>query len=95
MVASATGWWFDGHDVLLSISCIFNKCCTSVLGEISSNIPFCIVFLFSLKNTIRWRDVKVCAFDNAKHRTYVDLKVKTFMTLVQGNCIMFYFICHA
>lgn len=23
----------------------------------------------------RWRDVKQCAFDNAKHRTYVDLKV--------------------
>ena len=25
---------------------------------------------------IRWRDVKLRAFDNAKHRTYVDLKVK-------------------
>lgn len=24
----------------------------------------------------RWRDVKLRAFDNAKHRTYVDLKVK-------------------
>lgn len=36
------------------------------------------VFLFSYeKNIIRWRDVKLCAFDNAKHRTYVDLKVKT------------------
>lgn len=23
----------------------------------------------------RWRDVKLRAFDNAKHRTYVDLKV--------------------
>jgi hypothetical protein len=23
----------------------------------------------------RWRDVKIRAFDNAKHRTYVDLKV--------------------
>ncbi|CAK9139155.1 unnamed protein product [Ilex paraguariensis] len=26
--------------------------------------------------TGRWRDVKIRAFDNAKHRTYVDLKVK-------------------
>lgn len=25
----------------------------------------------------RWRDVKLCAFENADHRTYVDLKVKT------------------
>lgn len=24
----------------------------------------------------RWRDVKLRAFDNAKHRTYVDLKVR-------------------
>ncbi|CAJ1933131.1 unnamed protein product [Sphenostylis stenocarpa] len=30
--------------------------------------------------TGRWRDVKLCAFDNAKHRTYVDLKVKEFVT---------------
>ncbi|XP_028773020.1 telomere repeat-binding protein 5-like isoform X2 [Neltuma alba] len=26
--------------------------------------------------TGRWRDVKQCAFDNAKHRTYVDLKCR-------------------
>ncbi|KAK7341681.1 hypothetical protein VNO80_24618 [Phaseolus coccineus] len=31
--------------------------------------------------TGRWRDVKLCAFDNAKHRTYVDLKDK-WKTLV-------------
>ncbi|XP_020214264.1 telomere repeat-binding protein 5 isoform X1 [Cajanus cajan] len=31
--------------------------------------------------TGRWRDVKICAFDNAKHRTYVDLKDK-WKTLV-------------
>ncbi|KAL9322888.1 hypothetical protein ACSQ67_010941 [Phaseolus vulgaris] len=29
--------------------------------------------------TGRWRDVKLRAFDNAKHRTYVDLKVKAFV----------------
>uniref|UniRef100_A0A0R0HH12 Uncharacterized protein n=1 Tax=Glycine max TaxID=3847 RepID=A0A0R0HH12_SOYBN len=31
--------------------------------------------------TGRWRDVKLCAFDNANHRTYVDLKDK-WKTLV-------------
>lgn len=31
--------------------------------------------------TGRWRDVKLCAFDSAKHRTYVDLKDK-WKTLV-------------
>lgn len=31
--------------------------------------------------TGRWRDVKLCAFDDAKHRTYVDLKDK-WKTLV-------------
>ncbi|KAL1545139.1 tryptophan synthetase [Salvia divinorum] len=29
--------------------------------------------------TGRWRDVKLRAFDNAKHRTYVDLKWKTLV----------------
>ncbi|RWW79302.1 hypothetical protein BHE74_00012417 [Ensete ventricosum] len=29
--------------------------------------------------TGRWRDVKLCAFENAKHRTYVDLKWKTLV----------------
>lgn len=57
-------------------------------------IPLHLVFIF-LKNKIRWRDVKLCAFDNANHRTYVDLKVKTFVTLVQGNGNIFYFICYA
>lgn len=40
-------------------------------------IPLYRVSIF-LKNTIRWRDIKLLAFGNAKHRTYVDLKVKTF-----------------
>lgn len=30
----------------------------------------------------RWRDVKLRAFDNAKHRTYVDLKVSVFANVV-------------
>ena len=33
------------------------------------------VVQISLFCTCRWRDVKFHAFDNAKHRTYVDLKV--------------------
>lgn len=44
-------------------------------------------FFFSSVNFIRvmvilfcrWRDVKLRAFDNAKHRTYVDLKVRTIL----------------
>jgi len=31
----------------------------------------------------RWRDVKLRAFENADHRTYVDLKVN-FFPLTQG-----------
>lgn len=32
----------------------------------------------------RWRDVKMRAFDNAKHRTYVDLKVTSlFATFIK------------
>ncbi|CAN4095991.1 unnamed protein product [Withania somnifera] len=36
--------------------------------------------------TGRWRDVKICAFDNADHRTYVDLKDK-WKTLVHTASI--------
>jgi len=40
----------------------------------------CITILYKMKILMfllicRWRDVKLRAFDNAKHRTYVDLKV--------------------
>lgn len=40
----------------------------------------------------RWRDVKLRAFDNAKHRTYVDLKVLSlFATLskISGTVLVF------
>ena len=37
-----------------------------------------LVYLFC-----RWRDVKMRAFDNAKHRTYVDLKVSDYFSLFQ------------
>jgi len=32
----------------------------------------------------RWRDVKLRAFENADHRTYVDLKVNCFFLLLKG-----------
>ncbi|KAL8531460.1 hypothetical protein ACS0TY_008162 [Phlomoides rotata] len=35
--------------------------------------------------TGRWRDVKLRAFDNAKHRTYVDLKVREIMFVIHAN----------
>lgn len=34
-----------------------------------------LLLFSSLFTYFRWRDVKLRAFDNAKHRTYVDLKV--------------------
>ncbi|KAK7255798.1 hypothetical protein RIF29_29219 [Crotalaria pallida] len=49
--------------------------------------PFSVLEVEALVQTVeklgtgRWRDVKQCAFDNAKHRTYVDLKDK-WKTLV-------------
>lgn len=33
----------------------------------------------------RWRDVKLRAFDHAKHRTYVDLKVWNFSSFLHIN----------
>ena len=33
----------------------------------------------------RWRDVKLRAFDNAKHRTYVDLKVLSLLCYLIEN----------
>ncbi|BAF11616.2 Os03g0274300, partial [Oryza sativa Japonica Group] len=43
-------------------------------------------FCFLLYFCFRWRDVKLRAFDNAKHRTYVDLKDK-WKTLVHTASI--------
>lgn len=40
----------------------------------------------------RWRDVKMRAFDNAKHRTYVDLKVMSlFGYLYKISLLQYYF----
>ncbi|KAJ4832134.1 hypothetical protein Tsubulata_038674 [Turnera subulata] len=39
--------------------------------------------------TGRWRDVKLRAFDNAKHRTYVDLKVNFNVSPSCINCCFF------
>jgi hypothetical protein len=36
-----------------------------------------VLFLTTRAISCRWRDVKLRAFDNAKHQTYVDLKVLT------------------
>lgn len=37
----------------------------------------------------RWRDVKLRAFDNAKHRTYVDLKVRSLFGNDKSSAIGF------
>lgn len=59
------------------------------------------LFLIFITNVVlycRWRDVKLRAFDNAKHRTYVDLKVKE--NAVPFSCHYTYnripvFLCYA
>lgn len=43
-----------------------------------------LTFIINLKHEVmwlfcRWRDVKLCSFEDADHRTYVDLKVKSFL----------------
>lgn len=48
--------------LLTKISPVLHK--MTPLVKVADNLLFC-----------RWRDVKLRAFDNAKHRTYVDLKV--------------------
>uniref|UniRef100_A0A7C9ENB3 HTH myb-type domain-containing protein n=1 Tax=Opuntia streptacantha TaxID=393608 RepID=A0A7C9ENB3_OPUST len=59
----------------------------SEIGQRRTRRPFSVSEVEALVQAVeklgtgRWRDVKLCAFDNAKHRTYVDLKDK-WKTLV-------------
>ncbi|XP_010690776.2 telomere repeat-binding protein 3 [Beta vulgaris subsp. vulgaris] len=59
----------------------------SDIGQRRTRRPFSVTEVESLVRAVeklgtgRWRDVKLCAFENAKHRTYVDLKDK-WKTLV-------------
>lgn len=59
----------------------------SEIGQRRTRRPFSVSEVEALVHAVeklgtgRWRDVKLCAFENAKHRTYVDLKDK-WKTLV-------------
>ncbi|KAL2940466.1 Telomere repeat-binding protein 4 [Bienertia sinuspersici] len=59
----------------------------SDIGQRRTRRPFSVNEVEALVRAVeklgtgRWRDVKLCAFENAKHRTYVDLKDK-WKTLV-------------
>ncbi|KAJ8443154.1 hypothetical protein Cgig2_005705 [Carnegiea gigantea] len=59
----------------------------SEIGRRRTRRPFSVSEVEALVQAVeklgtgRWRDVKLCAFENAKHRTYVDLKDK-WKTLV-------------
>ena len=74
--------------------CLCNcPCCINLCGEFEIDFlflgQFCLnlsllFFFFKLK-ICRWRDVKIHAFDNAKHRTYVDLKVKSTVALMPSH----------
>lgn len=58
--------------------CLLNSCMQMLISE----------FLLDLLSH-RWRDVKMRAFDNAKHRTYVDLKVQTALNLLHFRQLTF------
>ena len=51
-----------------------------------------VILLIMLKILCRWRDVKMRAFDNAKHRTYVDLKVRNRFAFQQIFVFEYYLI---
>ncbi|KAK6933165.1 hypothetical protein RJ641_036059 [Dillenia turbinata] len=63
------------------------QCRRSELAKRRIRRPFSVTEVEALVQAVeklgtgRWRDVKICAFDNANHRTYVDLKDK-WKTLV-------------
>eukprot|EP00249_Psilotum_nudum_P019870 c27454_g2_i2 orf=668-2758(-) len=57
-----------------------------VVGKRRIRRPFAVAEVEALVHAVeklgtgRWRDVKLCAFEQAKHRTYVDLKVHSIKT---------------
>ncbi|XP_042475713.1 telomere repeat-binding protein 5-like isoform X2 [Macadamia integrifolia] len=71
----------------LAVVPLIRKCRRSEIVQRRIRRPFSVSEVEALVQAVeklgtgRWRDVKLCAFDNAKHRTYVDLKDK-WKTLV-------------
>ncbi|KAL8171577.1 hypothetical protein V2J09_023381 [Rumex salicifolius] len=71
----------------LAVVPVTTKVRCSEIGQRRTRRPFTVSEVEALVEAVeklgtgRWRDVKLCAFENAKHRTYVDLKDK-WKTLV-------------
>ncbi|CAA7392750.1 unnamed protein product [Spirodela intermedia] len=71
----------------LAVFPLHGKSRRSETGQRRVRRPFSVSEVEALVHAVeklgtgRWRDVKICAFDSAKHRTYVDLKDK-WKTLV-------------
>ncbi|KAK9683320.1 hypothetical protein RND81_10G131800 [Saponaria officinalis] len=71
----------------LDVSPVNQKSKHSEIGHRRTRRPFSVSEVEALVHAVeklgtgRWRDVKLCSFENAKHRTYVDLKDK-WKTLV-------------
>lgn len=71
----------------LAVVPVHRKSKRSEMAQRRIRRPFSVTEVEALVHAVeklgtgRWRDVKLCAFDNAKHRTYVDLKDK-WKTLV-------------
>lgn len=79
---------FDLNGVCLTFEGVLTQRCVSfysvklasanthyIPGMLLSNILNALSHPWLVCFFCRWRDVKLRAFDNAKHRTYVDLKV--------------------
>jgi hypothetical protein len=71
-------WWkplnFLGLEGLSVLYCNF-----SLVIKLTADHVLTHMCLFDLFFLLRWRDVKIHAFENADHRTYVDLKVVGFL----------------
>uniref|UniRef100_A0A5B7AR47 Putative telomere repeat-binding protein 4 isoform X1 n=1 Tax=Davidia involucrata TaxID=16924 RepID=A0A5B7AR47_DAVIN len=76
----------------LAVVPVNQKTRLSELGQRRTRRPFSVSEVEALVEAVeklgtgRWRDVKLCAFDNENHRTYVDLKDK-WKTLVHTASI--------
>eukprot|EP00261_Vitis_vinifera_P036178 XP_019077421.1 PREDICTED: telomere repeat-binding protein 5 isoform X8 [Vitis vinifera] len=68
-------------DKLRTLGFMLEPRCTQIPPSLCAEDPAVFLHGCTPQHLTRWRDVKLCAFDGAKHRTYVDLKDK-WKTLV-------------
>ncbi|KAL9230139.1 hypothetical protein vseg_005527 [Gypsophila vaccaria] len=82
----------DSNALALAVLPVDQRPKRSELGQRRTRRPFSVSEVEALVHAVeklgtgRWRDIKICSFDNAVHRTYVDLKDK-WKTLVHTASI--------